>query len=229
MLNQPITKYWYEEQDLKNTMWKESTADWIMVCDPDELVQIKDNDLKDIHADVIKFKDYQMLRHNDQSSFDELTCGYRDGQYDKSVMFRSTIDDINFSPGSHDAKPTAKWKVKVSDKEYKLLHYKEDRMKGIGQFNIPTEVVKGVLGHPYPFAVTERGSWIVDVSNPLYKFGWDPSLAKELDSLFKDEVVIRIADFGCGDGSFVEYFQFNGYDADGYLSLIHISEPTRPY
>jgi len=232
VLNQPITKYWYEEQELKNTIWKESSADWIMVCDPDELVQIKESDLKDINADVIKFKGYQMLRYNNKSSFNELTCGYRDGQYDKTLMFRPTIDDINFTPGSHNAEPAAKWKIKESDREYKLLHYKEDRMNHIGRFSIPIEVVKGEPGHPYPFTVTERGSWIVDVNYPLYKFGWDPPLAEELDSFFKKEKVTRIADFGCGDAAFVKYFTSKKYDVDGYdgnphasCNLVDLSEP----
>ena len=139
-----------------------------------------------------------------ESSFDELTCGYSDGQYDKTLMFKSTIDNINFTPGSHNAEPTAKWKLKESDKEYKVLHYNEGRMDHIGRFNIPIEVVKGVPGHPYPFTVTERGVWIVDISYPLYEFGWDKPLAEELDSFFKEEGVTRIADFGCGDAAFVK-------------------------
>ena len=216
----------------KNNVWKESTADWVIVCDPDELAQINIEELRNETADVIKLKGYQMLRYNNKSSFDELICGYKDGQYDKSLIFKPTISEIDFTIGSHYANPVSKNDIKYNNKEYRLLHYKRDRMDGSGKFNTPTEVIKGLPDHPYPFLVTERGVWITDPTSPFYELGWDELLANELDLFFKEEKANRIADFGSGNGDFINYFNSKDYDVDGYdgnpnvsCNLIDLSEP----
>ena len=74
-------------------MWKDSDADWIIVTDIDELLQIDKEELEK-EGDIIKFVGYQMIRYNEDESFVDLTHGHPDTQMNKTSMFRSTIDDI---------------------------------------------------------------------------------------------------------------------------------------
>jgi len=201
-------------QKFKNTAWKGSKADWVLVCDIDELVEITSKDLEKEKGDAIKFKAYQMLRLKPESTLNELTYGYRSTGYDKTLMFRPTILDINFSMGSHAADPAIpKHKINVSD--YKLLHFNLNALNINNFIDVPIENIrKDRKDELYPFSIGERGIWeSKDVKTSHF---FDRALAEELYKFFKSERVREIADFGCGLGDYVSYFNKNGLKADGY-------------
>lgn len=117
----------YNEEDktlFYNNVWKNSKADWVIVCDIDEILQITPNDL---HAwDVIKFRGYQMISMDDKYDYNPavLTHGFPMPLYDKTNIFRPSIEEIGYTLGSHTANPKPN-NLRVSDREFKLLHYNE--------------------------------------------------------------------------------------------------------
>lgn len=124
-------------------------ADWILMCDPDELVQITTEDLEGEDADVIRFTGYQMIK-KDEKTYDELKLGYRDGAYDKPILFKPNVV-MNFGMGAHTASPVKpdNEPIKYNTKPYKLLHYKEAWMDQLDKltasesaFNVKIEIIK---------------------------------------------------------------------------------------
>lgn len=111
------------EQKFKNTVWKKSLAKWIIICDQDELLQITSADLEVLpeNVNVIKFKGYNMVDVDDQKDPELFTYGFHSETYDKCCMFRSTLQEINFSPGSHFADPIPN--TLISKYQFNLLHY----------------------------------------------------------------------------------------------------------
>lgn len=120
--NNDYINYLNKERDFKNKIWKTSSADWIIVCDIDELLVISEKDLENVHEDVVQFMGYNMVRNNAKSTLDEISYGFKSGSYDKTLLFRSSITDINFSIGSHTSKPSVP-KHKINKDKYKLFHY----------------------------------------------------------------------------------------------------------
>lgn len=109
-------------QNFKNNIWKLSKADWIIVCDIDELVQVSQADLDQLDdVDVIWFKGYNMLDVELNSDPRSFHTGCESLSYDKCAMFRSSIKDINYGVGAHEANPAPG--TKYSKHKYFLLHY----------------------------------------------------------------------------------------------------------
>ncbi len=127
------TKNRFEEQvliDIRNTCWKNSDADWVIICDTDELIYHPDilNVLKNTNANHIITEGYEMMSENLPTTngqiYEELKCGYFKPDYSKPCLFKpSQIKDINFAPGSHTAKPEGNV-ISINDSGIKLLHYK---------------------------------------------------------------------------------------------------------
>lgn len=107
-----------------NTVWKDSKADWVVVCDIDEILQITPDELKE--WDVIKFKGYQMISMDNTYDYNPavLTHGFPMPLYNKMNMFRPSIEEIGYTLGSHEANPKPD-NLKISEGEFKLLHYNE--------------------------------------------------------------------------------------------------------
>lgn len=199
-------------QKFKNTVWKNSKADWVLVCDIDEIVEITSDDLQKEEADVIKFKAYQMLRLKPESTLDKLTYGYRSSGYDKTLMFRPTISDINFAAGSHTSAPTTN---KINEDNYRLFHFKLSWLVPTNFLKEPIEQVRtDRQDELWPVKIGDTGIWTNrDVDKSHY---FDKSLAKGLYEFFKLEKVKTVADFGCGLGDYVSFLNENGIKSDGY-------------
>jgi len=111
--------------DLKNNVWKKSDADWIIVCDIDELLEITNHDVLHLqdNVNIITTQGYNMIDITDNNlSIDNLKHGVPTITYSKSIMFKNkSIKEINYSLGSHtaDPQPTPVY----SNSVYKLLHY----------------------------------------------------------------------------------------------------------
>jgi glycosyltransferase involved in cell wall biosynthesis len=112
-----------KEQKFKNTVWKKSLAKWVVICDQDELLQITNADLEALpeNVNVIKFKGYNMVDIDDQKDPSLFTYGFHSETYDKCCMFKPSLKEINFSPGSHFADPVPN--ALISKYQFNLLHY----------------------------------------------------------------------------------------------------------
>lgn len=109
-------------QKLNNNIWKTSDADWIIVCDVDELIQItEDQVLKlDPKINIIHFKGYNMVDKFNLKDPTKFNYGFPSLPYDKCCMFTRGVGEINYTQGAHECKPT---KPVYSKHQFKLLHY----------------------------------------------------------------------------------------------------------
>ncbi len=100
--------------DIKNNCWKKSKAEWSIVCDIDEIIEIPFN-----------IDEYTILNTQgfDISGLPPSRMGVPNSLYSKHVMFRpAEIQEINFTPGCHSCKPIGN--VIPSREIANLLHYK---------------------------------------------------------------------------------------------------------
>jgi len=111
--------------DIKNTCWVNAQTDWVLMCDLDELLDINDEELKQeesIGTTIIKTEAWTMINMEDNFDIKNITCGYRDGGYDKSLLFnKKFIQSINYGAGCHDCHPVGI--IKHSDKSYPIHHF----------------------------------------------------------------------------------------------------------
>ena len=121
----------YSEKKLqitKNTCWQNSKADWVIVCDMDEIVDINLKDIEELPEDVniITFRGYHMLsRKFIPIPLEDLTHGVLDSRYDKYVMFKPKFKRVVYDMGSH----TARLSGITSKKVFNLLHYNQGYLK----------------------------------------------------------------------------------------------------
>lgn len=110
---------------MKNSCWKDSKTDWVLVCDLDELLDINEEQLKQEESDgntKIKSEGYTMVNMEENLDIPSITHGFRDGGYDKDALFnKKFISEINYGTGAHSCNSTGH--IKYS-KPYKLYHYK---------------------------------------------------------------------------------------------------------
>lgn len=116
--------------NIRNNCWKNSEANWVIVCDADELIYHENlfEVLSGTNATHIITEGYEMMTENlpktDGQIYEEIKNGYFKPDYSKPCLFKpSEITDINFAPGSHTAKPTGNV-ISINNSGIKLLHYK---------------------------------------------------------------------------------------------------------
>jgi glycosyltransferase involved in cell wall biosynthesis len=85
-------------REFKNNIWKTSTADWIIVCDVDEWVDIDEHTIE-------KYSKYGYFKSEGWDMIGPVTTKYgvRDVMYDKICVFRGDTKEINYEPGAHVA------------------------------------------------------------------------------------------------------------------------------
>lgn len=115
----------YAGRKIKNNCWKDAPAEWVLVCDADEMLDIDQERLKmeqDSGTTIISTEGYQMVNMEDGLDLSRIRHGFRDASFDKTLMFnRKKISDINYDLGCHSANP--KGKVKYSNTKYRIYHY----------------------------------------------------------------------------------------------------------
>jgi len=96
--------------DMKNNCWKESQADWVIICDMDEFVYHKNmiNYLNTIRGTIIAPNTYEMISDTfpvtEGQIYDEIKFGFLTRK--KFFMFKPLdISEMNYGAGSHDAQP----------------------------------------------------------------------------------------------------------------------------
>lgn len=116
---------------VKNHCWKGSDADWVIVCDADEILFNGSSagiietlfDAKISGASIIKPQGYSMYSNAmSESRWTDIKTGIPDDNYSKLICFRpDQLTEIGFIYGCHDAMPEGNVKYFNA---MKLLHYK---------------------------------------------------------------------------------------------------------
>ena len=100
--------------NIKNNCWKNSKADWVIVCDTDEFIKV---DFDYSKYTIINTKGYDMIGTPGSN------IGVPNDWYSKHIMFKpKSIKEINYTIGAHRCSPTGK--VIGSKEIAPLLHYK---------------------------------------------------------------------------------------------------------
>lgn len=112
--------------DLKNNCWKNSETDWVLICDIDEMLDIRPENLQyeqNCGHTIITSASYQMVNMQDSFNFDSICYGIRDPTYDKILLFnRKQISEINYTFGSHTTNIIGK--SFYSANIYNMYHYR---------------------------------------------------------------------------------------------------------
>jgi glycosyltransferase involved in cell wall biosynthesis len=123
-----------ENMKCKNNCWKGSDADWVIVCDADEVLLLNPQvpraiSLEELGNDYKQptiFQTYGWQIMSEEMPKDdllEITNGYHFANYSKSIAFSPKhIQEINYNPGAHKCNPIGN--VVWSDETLYLLHYK---------------------------------------------------------------------------------------------------------
>lgn len=123
-----------ENMKCKNSCWKGSDADWVIVCDTDEVLFSEYDGAPDEFMMLYEgqeqgstiFKTYGWQIMSEEMPKDdllEITNGYHFSNYSKSIIFSPKhIQEINYNPGAHKCNPIGN--VVWSDEVLYVLHYK---------------------------------------------------------------------------------------------------------
>lgn len=107
----------------KEECWKDSKADWVIVCDIDEFLYHEDllNVLQNTEATVIKCEAYNFASEYPENVYN-VREGVRSELYDKCVCFRpDKITSMNWTTGCHTCSPEGD--VSYLEGVVKLLHF----------------------------------------------------------------------------------------------------------
>ena len=119
-------------QDLRNSAWKASTAEYVIVCDADEFLDVDEDLLLTEKPVLVKGIGYNMFNDGAQS-LDQINRGLRNTWYDKWLCFRpDSISDMQFSPGSHSARPQYRQgAMEENSVERRLYHFRAFDVEGL--------------------------------------------------------------------------------------------------
>lgn len=112
---------------LKNYKWKGSQADWVIVCDADEILDVRWMDLAEATIQghtIFKTKGYNFYSHDmPKERFDEIKTCIPDDNYSKLVIFDpKKITDMMYDFGCHRSNPCGE--VVYSPIVLNLFHYR---------------------------------------------------------------------------------------------------------
>ena len=89
---------------VRNTCWYGDASTWVLVCDCDEFVDVREDFLQTCRTPVIQCTGVQMLPDAEQRfpSPVRINAGYADAAFNKPVLFRrAAVKLTELSPGSH--------------------------------------------------------------------------------------------------------------------------------
>ena len=113
---------------IKNNCWKHSIADWVIVCDIDELVYFF-KPLQNLENFTVVMPDWfemvsDVLPIGEQQIYNQIHEGVCHGQTSKCIMFRpQALREINYDPGAHGINPVGDARV-LHTSDAGILHYK---------------------------------------------------------------------------------------------------------
>jgi len=99
-----------ELNNLKNNCWKDAATDWVVVCDIDEWIDVKWQDLYKGHWDIARTKYYTVLNKGISESIDNIQHAYCQAAISfGGVLFNAcSVKDINYDFSAHKCKPQTK-------------------------------------------------------------------------------------------------------------------------
>ena len=114
---------------VKNNAWKRSQADWVIVCDDDEILYDSDLDgkLYKARADgitIFKPQGYNM-HSNDlpRETWLDINTGLKNDNYSKWIIFDpKKVQEIGYVYGCHEARPKG---TLVFREDLMILHYRD--------------------------------------------------------------------------------------------------------
>lgn len=130
----PFGNKFFDDQanmDAKNSCWKGSTADFVVVADFDEILLFDyskiEKEFDDINLDIpsiIETIGWQIMSDSmPKEDLLEITNGFRFDNYSKNIIFNpKRIKEINYNPGAHKIDPVGD--VVYSEDSLYVLHYK---------------------------------------------------------------------------------------------------------
>jgi len=116
-----------EYTKLKNSCWKGSDADWVIIVDTDEVLNISEVALlsaREMGYTIIKPQGWQVVSQDvPREAWGEITTGFAYDQYSKLCCFNpKAIKEINYVHGCHVAKPKGEAKqIEIGT----LFHYRK--------------------------------------------------------------------------------------------------------
>lgn len=119
-------------RDSKNNCWKNSQADWVIVCDCDEVLFLKFGDIRKLlwapsqppMPTIWKTQGWDIYSDNiPKDDLLEITTGWPFNNYSKNIIFSPKhIKEINYDHGAHICRPIGN--VIWSEETLYVLHYK---------------------------------------------------------------------------------------------------------
>lgn len=118
-----------EYTKLKNNVWKGSDADWVIVCDADEILDFTDlievkNTFFTKQPTILRTYGWNVYSSNvPYGTWGEIKTGFHDPNYSKLCIFNpKEIKEINYVHGCHVANPIGN--VCLSSGILTLFHYR---------------------------------------------------------------------------------------------------------
>ena len=102
---------------VKNGCWKQSTADWVIVCDVDELIDFWKLAREPVRPAAYNCHGWQMIG-GDGQKLEDVNLRLPES-WDKIAAFSPRIENINYRAGCHAAAPT----YDVVQNVLQLRHY----------------------------------------------------------------------------------------------------------
>lgn len=115
-------------RQIKNNCWKQSDADWVIVCDMDEFVYMVPGDTRMNDYTIIKPRWWEMisdhLPETEGQIYEEISYGVPSGRPAKALMFSPKfVKEIGYGVGAHAIHP--KGDVRVLETPFiNVLHFK---------------------------------------------------------------------------------------------------------
>ena len=105
--------------EIKNSCWKESDADYVIVCDIDEIIVGLENLPPLCSGRIMKCHGIQMVGQGEPT--EQIRRAFDYIQYDKCAVFSPEISDIGFKIGCHENTPSGY--TEIVKNTCSLLHY----------------------------------------------------------------------------------------------------------
>jgi len=110
---------------IKNNIWKTSEADYVIVCDADEILK---TDLKYLKQEkkkgttIFKTLGWNVFSNKMPKNEWNIDTGFYDPNFDKKIIFSPKLLNINYTYGCHECRPEGN--IKYSEYRIPLFHYR---------------------------------------------------------------------------------------------------------
>jgi len=145
--------------EIKNKCWKNSNADWVIIVDADEFLDVTEEKLKNADFNIIKSFGYDMC--GEDGNVDLIDSGCPSHGYSKTCCFKpAEFIEIYYKPGAHSCNPIPVTKATYNKEQINLLHFKwislEYGMSRYKLFNSRLSSVNKKMGWGIHYAFSDQ-------------------------------------------------------------------------